>query len=675
MNSPATRIAAYSALILFFELALIRYTAGYVRVFAFYLNFVLIATFLGMGVGLLRASQAQRLRWMAVVVTPLLFGAVWFLARSRIAVPADPDEFVWGIFVASSTLSREIPLSLVVAALFTLCALFFVPLGALLGAEFRKLPPLRAYAFDISGSLAGILVFGALSAMRWPPLAWLLIGFALWVIVSLPDRRFAAMLGVAGLAALACAAAVRSDAREYWSPYYRITVAADGPMLRLDVNGSVHQYVMDLDSTRAAAHPYTRVARAGYVMPHAWVRSVDTALVVGSGTGNDVALLLQRGAKHVDAVEIDPVIADLGRALHPQQPYADPRVQLHVNDARAFLRQTDQLYDVVVFGTLDSQTLLSGMSSVRLDNYVYTVESFRSAAARLKEGGSLVVYHRSPEPYIGAKIYQMMDSAFATPVGVHFGEMNLFNLIFVAGEGAARVPAGSPVMRDLERPYTAAVDNWPYLYLRGRTVPGHYRVALVIVLAVAALFVLVGARREVTHGFDPAMFFMGAGFLLVETKSVTEMSLLFGSTWTVNLLVFSSILVMVLLANLYVLRRPPLRLGVLFPALLGALAIAYAVPASRLLWLGTAGQWVLGGLMVALPILFAALIFSTLFRATVEPSRALAWNLLGAIVGGVLEYSAMAVGIKALYLIAAGIYGLAWLTSRSAAGAERIPVA
>src|SRR6185503_13591366 len=68
-RSVGLRIAAYSALILFFELAFIRYTAGYVRVFSFYLNFVLIATFLGMGVGLLSARHVERLRWLAVPAT------------------------------------------------------------------------------------------------------------------------------------------------------------------------------------------------------------------------------------------------------------------------------------------------------------------------------------------------------------------------------------------------------------------------------------------------------------------------------------------------------------------------------------------------------------------------------------------------------------------------------
>ena len=167
----------------------------------------------------------------------------------------------------------------------------------------------------------------------------------------------------------------------------------------------------------------------------------------------------------------------------------------------------------------------------------------------------------------------------------------------------------------------------------------------------------VGARRALTGGrWDAPMFFMGAGFLLVETKSVTEMSLLFGSTWTVNLMVFAAILVMVLIANVFVQRRPPTRTAPLFGGLFATLALAYAIPASVLLPLGTAAQWAGGGLMVALPIFFAALIFSTLLLRRRDAGRALAYNLLGAILGGVLEYSAMALGIKAMYMVAAALY-------------------
>jgi hypothetical protein len=427
----------------------------------------------------------------------------------------------------------------------------------------------------------------------------------------------------------------------------------------LMVNGSLHQIMLPLDPAHAAIPgSYVHEVFPAYLRPYRYAARLDTALVVGAGTGNDLSLLLLSGAKYIDAVEIDPTIADIGAAGHPKQPYADPRVHRHINDARAFLRTTPRHYDIIIFGTLDSQTLLSGMSSVRLDNYVYTVESFRSARNRLAKDGTLVAYHMSANPSIGAKLYQMIGDAFGEPPGVFSENDYLFNLTFVAGHGAREVPPLTPrVQALLSKPTERPHDDWPYLYLTARTIPAHYIAALLTVLLVTGLFMGVGARRSLAGGrWDAPMFFMGAGFLLVETKSVTEMSLLFGSTWTVNLMVFAAILVMVLIANLAIQRRRPARTGALFVGLFAALAVAYAIPASTLLPLGTGAQWISGGLMVALPIFFAALIFSTLLSRRSDAGRALAYNLLGAILGGVLEYSAMALGVKAMYIVAAILY-------------------
>ncbi len=320
-----------------------------------------------------------------------------------------------------------------------------------------------------------------------------------------------------------------------------------------------------------------------------------------------------------------------------------------------------------MLGTLDSQTLLSGMSSLRLDNYVYTVEAFKSARSRLAPGGRLVTYHMSPFPYVAAKIHRVLTEAFEKePVVLHQPDSHLFNYSFIAG-GDPDVTISPTIPAGRVGNVAVPTDDWPYLYLGRRAIPGHYLKALGIVLAIALGLVGATAGRQLKGGFDGAMFFMGAGFLLVETKSVTEMSLLFGSTWTVNLLVFSSILVTILIANMLVLRKPWPSLTAPFALLFASLGLAYVVPVRDILWLGMAGQWLVGGLLVALPILFAATIFAMLFRTRVNPTRALAYNLVGAIVGGLLEYSSMATGVKALYLTAAGAYlGALWFSQRGA---------
>ena len=85
-------------------------------------------------------------------------------------------------------------------------------------------------------------------------------------------------------------------------------------------------------------------------------------------------------------------------------------------------------------GTLDSQTLLSGMSSVRLDNYVYTLESFQSIKDHLKENGVVIIYHMSPRPDISYKIYALLKKVFGvSPLMENIKPHRLFNYIFVAG--------------------------------------------------------------------------------------------------------------------------------------------------------------------------------------------------------------------------------------------------
>lgn len=306
-----------------------------------------------------------------------------------------------------------------------------------------------------------------------------------------------------------------------------------------------------LNFNRAAESGVLTVMRDAYARPDQYVGRVDTALVVGAGTGNDVAVLLRLGARWIDAVEIDPLIAEIGRAAHPLHPYSDPRVHLTITDARAFLRSPPRTYDVITFGTLDSHALLAGLSSVRLDNYVYTEESFRAARAALKPAGSVVMYHLSGMFFIAARLYQTLGAAFGAPPRVFNGDDHLFNYTFVAGAGAvgaAPEPTDSPLLMPIER----STDSWPFPYLRERRIPGHYIGALLAVLLLGATFIGAAAGRDAIRAPHWPLFFIGGGFLLLETKAITSMSLLFGSMWTVNSMVIAAILTVALLGNVLV---------------------------------------------------------------------------------------------------------------------------
>src|SRR5207248_7013821 len=131
---------------------------------------------------------------------------------------------------------------------------------------------------------------------------------------------------------------------------------------------------------------------ASYQLPFMLTQQRDDALIVGAGTGNDVAAALRSGFHHVAAVDIDPMMIEIGKRAHPERPYDNPRVTPVVNDARAYFEQnTGRQFDVVCFSLLDSHAMFSAMSSLRLENYVYTAESIRSAYKLVKPGGVLTL--------------------------------------------------------------------------------------------------------------------------------------------------------------------------------------------------------------------------------------------------------------------------------------------
>src|SRR5438034_6045288 len=118
-------------------------------------------------------------------------------------------------------------------------------------------------------------------------------------------------------------------------------------------------------------------------------RPEESILILCGGTGNDDAVALRNGAHRVDVVEIDPVIAELGKDLHADRPYQSQSVRLFVDDARSFLERNTSNYDLVIFATLDSHTDFSSLSSLRLDTYVFTVESFQQVAENINQGGGV----------------------------------------------------------------------------------------------------------------------------------------------------------------------------------------------------------------------------------------------------------------------------------------------
>jgi SAM-dependent methyltransferase len=522
------------------------------------------------------------------------------------------------------------------------------------------MPPLRAYAFDIAGSMIGIAAFVGLSAAETPPVVWFSVLAFLVILLAagtgISARRVPSLIALVAVIWLA-----RSAAGQIWSPYYRIdTYTGGNGQTYINVNGIPHQ----------ALHPVSGDKEPFYDQLYKWFpdRTYGNVLIVGAGSGTDTAIALSKGAGHIDAVEIDRGIQQLGIDRHPDHPYQDPRVTAIENDGRAYLRSTDKRYDLIVFALPDSLTLVSTTANIRLESFLFTEEAFASVRDHLAPGGIFVLYNYYRDPWLITKIGGMLTDAFGTPPILRIFNANMAILgdgpAVAALNGAAPPGDISNAIPKVGRPVPKpATDDWPFLYLRTPFIADYYLVALGFVVAIALAAVAGAARLGGTslRRFSPHFFALGTAFLLLETRSLVSFSLLFGSTWFVNALAFFAILASVLAAILvnarFRLQRPEILYGLLFVAL----GVAFLVPPESLLinpaWL----RYVLAAMLAFAPVFLANLVFTYSFRDTKTADMAFASNLLGAMVGGAFEYLALLTGYRALLIVVAVLYAVAWL--------------
>jgi hypothetical protein len=220
--------------------------------------------------------------------------------------------------------------------------------------------------------------------------------------------------------------------------------------------------------------------------------------------------------------------------------------------------------------------------------------------------------------------------------------------------------------RELVAPVT---DDHPFAYLVGSGIPGFYQVTLLAILlgSLVAVRLAAGPFAQMRPYVD--LFFMGAAFLLLETKNVVQFALLFGTTWFVNALVFTGVLVAVLgaieVAQRVRFRRPQL----LYVALLASLVVAFAVPQAALLRLDVGLRFAVAVTLAFLPIFLANLVFAGRFRDVGSSTTAFGANLLGAMIGGLLEYASLITGYRLLLILVALLYGAAFLAGRRHLGA------
>ena len=647
------RLVGLSFLMLFAELALIRWTGSNILYLSYFSNLILLASFLGIGLGFLRADARRNLFPLA----PLgLTALIAFVRLFPVEIDRSGTEIIF--FGALGTQTGLAPW-LTLPILFLGVAGVMMLIGVGVARTFRRFPPLDAYRLDILGSLAGIIAFSLLSFLGAPPLAWgMVVAVALLLLVDGRNRVWqlpvlAVMLLLLGLESL-----VSTDS---WSPYYKIRlIPQPSGAVSLQVNGIPHQ------TMEPAARRLEAITLYGLVYQR--TRSIpNNVLIVGAGTGVDVAVALKKGVQHVDAVEIDPRIHAIGVQENPDRAFQDPRVTSYVNDGRAFLEQTTRRYDLILFALPDSLTLVAGQSSLRLESYLFTTEAMEAARTHLTTGGAFGEYNYYREDWLVDRLAGTLQQVYGRPPCLdstgHYARLAL--LMASPNPDALECPtAWQPVSATVPAP---ATDDYPFLYLQDRTIPGFYLLTLALILLAALLLVRLTAGTLRPMGRYLDLFCMGAAFLLLETKNVVQFALLFGTTWFVNSLVFPGILVSVYLA-IEVARR--IELGPswrLYAALLLALVLAWIVQPDLLLRLSVLPRFLVATAVAFVPVFLANLVFAKRFRDVAASNVAFGANLLGAMVGGVLEYVSLITGYRALLILVAALYAGAF-------GLQRFPL-
>lgn len=667
---------------LFTELLLIRYLGGNIWNLGYFPNLVLIAVFIGMGLGFVfhhHIPEAKSDTWFGagILLLGLLILVVTFAHPSLPGFEGaegniDGDFY----FTALMTKKQSTAWSLFMFFVwFGLIVAAFFSISQRTAKVFRLFKPLTAYTLDIAGSCAGIVAFMVISWWSIPAYVWFLflIPMIWWAAPRIsPVTYKGALAGVllvcSGLAyyqdnKLLYNSSFSETLKTFWSPYQKIEFTnTKKPSLlqrQIFVNGIFHQKMDSLKKIKKGWYNAPYIYRKMRKLP-----PYKDVLIIGAGSGNDVSVALLNGVKHVDAVEIDPIIAKLGKKYHPYKPYTNPKVTLTITDGRAFMTQTRKRFDLIIFALTDSLVKVSPMAQLRLENYLFTQESVKRAISLLRPKGELMLYNYYRKAWLKTKIAKMLYNATGTHPKTLLQNQSL--AVFLAGK---HIKDGRP--QDYKGLSTPS-DDWPFLYLKEKQLPSLY---LAFIVLLSSLVLLLLGFLERSSAKDPSrpeshssgwlkftFVLMGVAFLLLETKSIIQFSLLFGTTWLNNSLVFLAVLLSVLAANWVALLVPRTWINGVFVLLLASCLIVLLYPLSNLLYIDNQVQrFAFASLMTFSPIFFANLIFSMAFRDVEVAEHIFGWNLLGATMGGAIEYFSLMTGYNSLAWIVVLCYTLTFV--------------
>ncbi|PYR96477.1 MAG: hypothetical protein DMG12_26180 [Acidobacteria bacterium] len=209
---------------------------------------------------------------------------------------------------------------------------------------------------------------------------------------------------------------------------------------------------------------------------------------------------------------------------------------------------------------------------------------------------------------------------------------------------------------------TLTTDDWPYFYQHEPGIP-----ATVLVISVVLAAMCWWAIRKTgtsVRSMRWHYFFLGAGFLLLEVQIISKMALLFGTTWVVNSIVISGLLLVIVASNVLVDKVPKIPFGLAYVGIFASIALSYSIPLQQFFFPSVWLKGLVATAVLCLPVFFAGIIFIKSFARSRFSGEALGSNLMGAMLGGLLESVSLWTGLHSLLLLAALFYLASYLTVR-----------
>jgi spermidine synthase len=340
------------------------------------------------------------------VVLPgaLLWGASFPLALAAAARDGqDPGRLVGGVYAAN-----------------TVGAIFGAVLTALVGVTLFGSQTMQMILI-VTSAIAALMmlapvVAGESANAAGNRLQWL--GTAVLVAAT-----FAAGLAARGVPPVSDLLVAYGRYSATWIGYSDIIYVGEGLNAFVAVTqmpNGVRNY-HNAGKVQASSEPQDmRLQRMLGHLTHLIPENPTNALVIGCGAGVTAgAVAIGPNVQHVTIAEIEPLVPEVVSNYFAQHNYDvvnNPKVTIHLDDARHFLLTTDQTFDAITSDPLDPW--VKGAATL------YTREFFELVKSRLNPGGVVTLFVQLYESNTEAVKSEIGTFLEAFPQGVVWGNTN-----------------------------------------------------------------------------------------------------------------------------------------------------------------------------------------------------------------------------------------------------------